>query len=314
MKRAILADIITYFFIVLFLYTGITKLLDIQTVKEQLLSAPLLGSPLLASIITWALPIFEILLAIALFIPRISPKALYVTLALMAAFTIYVTIVLAVDSHIACSCGGIIEELSPTEHVLFNAVCVVLCSIALAVRCRQETTKTFRWVTSTSIIALFATIGWIFFMAFSTPAEAKTGFEGRLLPAFDLLLPDSTTHFNTANIPTGKPFILIGFSPWCEHCQAETRDIIRHIQQLKNVRIYYVTPYPFDQMKIFYKAFKLNQYPNIVIGTDVKNYLLPYFKAPGVPFTMVFDSHKRLKASMTEEAKATRIIKVIDLN
>src|SRR6185437_6181136 len=180
MKRSMLAEIITYFFILLFLYTGVSKLADIHIVREQLLSAPLVGSPLLANIITWALPIFEILLAIALFIPRFSLKALYVTLALMSAFMIYVIVILSMDSHIACSCGGIIEDLSPKQHVLFNAACVILCTIALAILRRQDSTKTLRWVASTSTIALFAIVGWILFSAFSAPAEAKTGFEGRL--------------------------------------------------------------------------------------------------------------------------------------
>ncbi len=132
--------------------------------------------------------------------------------------------------------------------------------------------------------------------------------EGRLLPAFDLLLPDSTTRLNTADIPTGQPVIVIGFSPWCTHCQAETRDIIKHMDQFKNTRIYYVTAYPFDQMKIFYRAFKLARYPNIVMGRDLKNYFLPYFKATGVPYTAVFDSKKRLKVIMSGQADATKLV------
>lgn len=313
MKRNILADIITYFFILLFLYTGVAKLLEINVVREQLLSAPLLGSPVLANIITWALPIFEVILSIALFIPQFTLRALYVTLALMTTFTIYVIIILVMDSHIACSCGGIIEDLSPRQHVIFNAASVILCSIALTIRRRQEDTRRFRRAVSASTVALFTIVGWTLCSAFSAPVEVKTGFEGRLLPAFDLLLPDSTTHLNTAEIPPGKPFIVIGFSPYCEHCQAETRDIIKHMRQLKGTRIYYVTPYPFNQMKLFYKAFKLDQYPNVIMATDTKNFFLSYFQARGVPFTAIFDARKRLKAVIPEEANSKRIIQAADL-
>lgn len=310
MKKNILPDIIGYFFIVLFIYTGIAKFTEIHLVREQLLSAPLLESPLLANIITWALPIGEILLAVVLFIPQLQLTGLYITLALMAIFTIYVIAILFMDSHLSCSCGGIIEELSPKQHVLFNSACVILSAVAILIRRRGQLTWKFRWVTGTSTILLFAIVGWTLFTAFSAPATIKTGLEGRLLPSFDLLLTDSATHLNTADIPTGEPVIVIGFSPWCRHCQAETRDIVKNIRKLKNTRIYYVTAYPFGQMKLFYKAFKLDQYPNIVMGRDAKDYFLPYFKANGVPYTAVFDSRKRLKQVFGGETKADTLAKV----
>ena len=307
MKKSIIVDIITYFFVLLFVYTGIAKLTEIHLVKEQMLSAPLLGSPALAGIITWALPIGEIILAIALAIPKFQLKALYVTFGLMTLFTIYVVIILFMDNHLSCSCGGIIEELSPKQHVLFNISCVILCLVAILVHRRQQFTLRLRWITSTSVICLFAVLGWTIFTAFSAPATVKTGLEGRLLPSFDLLLTDSTTHLNTANIPTGEPVIVIGFSPFCKHCQAETRDIVKHMDKLKNTRIYYVTAYPFDQMQLFYRAFKLEQYSNIVMGKDLKDYFLPYFKASGVPYTAIFDSKKRLIQASSGETKADKL-------
>jgi thiol-disulfide isomerase/thioredoxin len=310
MKKTILADIITYFFVLLFTYTGAAKLADIHTVREQLLSTPLLGSPLFASIVTWALPIGEILLALALIIPKLQLKTLYATLSLMTVFTIYVTVLLFVDSHITCSCGGIIEQLSPKQHVLFNGACVILSRIAIAIYRRQPSNRQFRWVAGTSSLLLFALVGWTLFSAFTAPTKITTGMEGRLLPAFDLLLPDSTTHFNTADIPAGRPFIVIGFSPFCTHCQAETREIIKNMQLVKNIPIYYVTGDPFGQMSLFYKAFKLSRYPNIAMGWDQKSSFLRYFKARGIPYTAIFDSKKRLKQVFQGEAKADTLARL----
>jgi thiol-disulfide isomerase/thioredoxin len=305
MKKILLVDIIALFFMVLFVYTGVAKLTEIHLVKEQLSSSPFLGP--LAGIVTCALPIGEILLAIGLMIPRLRLKALYATLGLMSLFTIYVVVLLFIDDHLSCSCGGIIEELSPKQHVLFNTACVILSAVAIIVERRQALSARFKWTTATSTLCLFLLLGWTLFTAFTGPATVKTGMEGRLLPAFDLLLTDSSTHFNTATIPTGEPVIVIGFSPWCIHCQAETRDIIKHMQQLKNTRIYYVTAFPFGQMKEFYKFFKLAQYPNIVMGRDSTNYFLKYFKATGVPYTAIFDSKKRLKQIIPGEAKAALV-------
>jgi thiol-disulfide isomerase/thioredoxin len=281
MKKAVLVDIISYFFILLFLYTGVAKLVEVHLFKEQLVSSPFLGS--VAGLITWALPIGELLLAIGLFITPFRLKALYATLALMSLFTVYVIVIFFMDNHLSCSCGGIIEELSPKEHMLFNSACVILAMIAIAMEKRREPSKGFRWMTSTSSLGLFLLVGWTLFTAFSVPPTPKTGTEGRLLPSFDLLLADSVPHLNTANIPTGQPFIVIGFSPWCIHCQAETRNIIKHIQQFKNTHIYYVTDYPFSDMKTFYTYFKLARYPNITMGRDAKGF---FFLFQGVKHSL----------------------------
>jgi len=310
MKKSILPDIICYFFILLFVYTGAAKLAEIQTFKQELTSSPLLGS--LSGVITWALPIGELLLAIALFIPALRLKALYATLTLMSLFTIYVIVILFMDNQISCSCGGIIEELSPKQHIVFNSACMVLSAVAIVIQRKQQPTRQFTWITGSSALGLFLVVGWILFTAFTKPAITKTGMEGRLLPSFQLLLPDSVTKLNATEIPTGKPFIVIGFSPWCTHCQAETRDILAHIGQFKNVNIYYVTPYPFWQMKTFYKAFHLEKYPNIVMGKEVtKNVFLSYFQAPGVPYTAVFDAQKRLKSAFVSEARADKLAQAV---
>lgn len=310
MKKSLLLEIIAFFFILLFVYTGVVKLSEIQTFKQELASSPLLGS--IAGIITWALPIAEILLAIALFIPAFRLKALYATFGLMALFTIYVVVILFIDSQISCSCGGIIEELSPKQHILFNSACVILSAVAIAIQRKQQPTRRFAWITGSSALGLFLVVGWILVTAFTKPAIAKTGMEGRLLPSFALLLPDSVTTLNTAAIPRGKPFIVIGFSPWCVHCQAETRDILAHMGQFKNVNIYYVTPYPFWQMKTFYKAFHLEKYSNITMGKELnKEVFFAYFHPPGVPYTAVFDAQKRLKLAFISQANAEKLAQAI---
>lgn len=310
MKKAFLVKVITYFFIILFLYTGVAKLMDVHVFKEQLISSPLMSS--LAGIITWALPIGELLLAVALFIPAFQLKGLFATLALMSLFTIYVVTILFMDNHLSCSCGGMIENLSPRQHVIFNSACVILSAVAITLARRQEPVTRVKWWTGASVLSLFLFLGWILFTAFSTPATAKTGMEGRLLPPMDLLLEDSVTHFNTSNIPDGQPFVIIGFDPFCKHCQAETQDLLQHIQQLKGTHIYYVTPYPFWQMKAFYQYFKLAQYSNITIGRDAQDRFLKYFEAPNIPFTVIFDAHKRLNQAYVGELDANKLIQAIN--
>jgi len=310
MKRSIVADSIAYFFVLLFLYTGIAKLMDIPNFRNELSSSPGLGG--LSWIITWALPIGEILLAVMLFLPRWRLRGLYATLVLMTLFTGYVITLLLIDDQLSCSCGGIIEALNPLQHIVFNSACVILSLVGILTARKQQPSPSFRWMTNTSAIALFAIVGWILFAAFRAPVIDKTGMEGRLLPSFDLLLPDSTTHLNTANIPTGKPFIVVGFSPFCKHCQALLADLTQRIDDFKGTRIYYVTPGKFSDMRTFYRYFHLEKYPSIVVGRDSANTFFSYFKAPGTPYTTVFDSKKRLKWVMTHETSAARLSQLVD--
>jgi hypothetical protein len=293
MKRTILADCITYFFILLFAYTGAAKLAEVHQFNEQLTSSPLLGS--IAGVISWALPIGELLLAIGLLIPATRLKALYATFGLMSLFTIYVIVLLFIDKHISCSCGGIVEELTPTQHIIFNSACVILSILGILIVRRQQPTSGFRLLTGGSAICLFLMVGWTLFTAFTAPVKRKTGKEGRLLPQFELLFPDSVTHFTADEIPTGKPFIVFGFDPYCNHCQAETKDIEKHIDQFKGVHIYYITPYTFKAMKQFYHHFKIAQYPGITMGHDLQAKFFIYFHITNVPFVAIYDSHKRLK-------------------
>jgi len=310
MKRSIVADSIAYFFVLLFLYTGVAKLMDIPNFRNELSASPDLGA--LSGIITLALPIGEILLAVMLSLPRWRLRGLYATLVLMTLFTGYVITLIIVDDQLSCSCGGIIEALSPQQHIIFNSACVILSLVGILANRKNQPSPSFQWMTNTSAIALFAIVGWILFAAFRAPAIDKTGVEGRTLPPFDLLLADSTTHLNTGDIPTGKPFIVVGFSPFCKHCQALLADLTQHIDEFKGTRIYYVTPGKFSNMRTFYRYFHLEKYPNIVVGWDSANTFFSYFKATGTPYTTVFDSKKRLKWVMTHETNAARLSQLLE--
>src|SRR6267378_1092268 len=89
----------------------------------------------------------------------------------------------------------------------------------------------------------------IYLSACSGKPLIKTGLEGKLLPAFNILLMDSATNFNTNNIPYGKPIILLYFSPSCPYCRALTEEIVTDMPSFTNVRFYILTPYPLQQVR-----------------------------------------------------------------
>jgi hypothetical protein len=309
MKRTVFSDSITVFFALLFLYTGLIKLMEIQTFRQQLSASPFLGP--LSSIVTWILPIGEILLSIALLIPKWRLKGLYATFVVMAIFTSYVCVISLSGNKASCNCGGIIEDLTMKQHILFNSSCLILSAIGILIVRRQQPTVQFQWLTASSSAGLLIVVGWLLITAFRAPAVRITGLEGRTLPDINLQLPDSITYFNTAEIPVGKPFIVIAFDPWCKHCQELTTDIVDHIQEFKDTHIYYISPFDFNKMGIFYRYFELKKFSNVIFGRDTANVFLPYFQSSLIPFVAIFDSKKRLQTVIGGQMNAAQIARLV---
>src|SRR5690606_20392751 len=88
-------------------------------------------SPLLsayAGIISYGILIIEFGVAFMLLIPNSNRLGLYASIALMSAFTLYIYLILNYSDFVPCSCGGILEKLGWTEHLIFN-ICFLLVAI-----------------------------------------------------------------------------------------------------------------------------------------------------------------------------------------
>nr|WP_139149444.1 MauE/DoxX family redox-associated membrane protein [Ulvibacter litoralis] len=93
-------------------------------------------SPLLSAYaegISLLVPGLEIAIALFLLIPRYQTLALYASFTLMVFFTAYIYIILHYSDFIPCSCGGVLEQLSWTQHLLFNIGFIILAALAVLV-------------------------------------------------------------------------------------------------------------------------------------------------------------------------------------
>jgi thiol-disulfide isomerase/thioredoxin len=311
MKPGILFHGIAHFFILLFAYTALSKVMDISDLRQELTSSPFLGS--MAGFVTIALPLMEVILVVLLFNPTWRLKGLYGSLGLMVLFTLYLLGIYYIDDHISCSCGGIVEHLSPKQHLLFNTICIALAWIGIRAGKhleRSQSKKTFFFNTSITL-SLFGTVIWMTLTAATDPSIPKTGLEGKPIPNLTILLLDSVTNLNTKDIPAGSPFIVIGFSPYCPHCRQEIKDITSNINKFQSIHIYLISAYPLASLKTFNEHFQLNKYPNITIGIDSKNSFLSYFNTHYIPLTAVFNSKKRLGEAITGTANLAMLLNCI---
>ncbi|MDX8572204.1 tellurium resistance protein TerC [Elizabethkingia sp. HX QKY] len=127
--NSILVKGISYFFILLFIYASVSKLLEFEKFQVQLAQSPLLSA--YAGSVSYAVIITEWVVSILLLVPNFRRIGLYGSLILMSAFTAYIFMILNYSDFVPCSCGGILEKLGWTEHLVFNISCLILCIIAI---------------------------------------------------------------------------------------------------------------------------------------------------------------------------------------
>ncbi len=122
--KVIFTECVCAFLVLLFLYAALTKLLDYQKFAVQIGQSPVLAP--FAGAVAWLVPLTEILLVALFLIPVYRLQALYGSFMLMALFTAYIASILSLSENIPCSCGGVLERLSWTQHLAFNAGTLVL--------------------------------------------------------------------------------------------------------------------------------------------------------------------------------------------
>jgi putative oxidoreductase len=87
-----------------------------------------------ANILTWVIPTIEIVLTFFLLFPNLRKIALWTSLFLLSAFTLYIGVVMTgVFGRIPCSCGGILKSMSYGTHLIFNLFFVSLALLGLAI-------------------------------------------------------------------------------------------------------------------------------------------------------------------------------------
>lgn len=129
MNRQLVIEIICSLFILLFVYAGLMKLLDVQKFTVQLGQSPLLMA--FAPVVAWMVPIIELIIASMLALTKTRLFALYASFTLMIVFTAYIVAILTFSKHVPCSCGGILESLGWGEHLVFNITFVLLSAISV---------------------------------------------------------------------------------------------------------------------------------------------------------------------------------------
>lgn len=127
-KKSI-AESLTALIVFLFMYTALSKLMDHRIFVQQLGKSPLLGP--VKSFVSIAIPAIEFALVALLTFPKTRLKGLWGTVVLLSCFTVYLTYMVIFTPDLPCTCGGVINQMSWTQHIFFNLGFVGIAAIAI---------------------------------------------------------------------------------------------------------------------------------------------------------------------------------------
>jgi len=132
------------------------------------------------------------------------------------------------------------------------------------------------------------------------------------LPAFNLLMADSSTIFNTYNVTEGRPTVLFFFAPDCEHCHTIAKGLLGKMDSLKAADFYFFSYVPLAALSSFAAQYHLADYKNITIGKDYQYFFPSFYGATTIPYVVVYDGHKKLVKLYDNGAKATDLIRLLN--
>jgi hypothetical protein len=136
MNKPLIQLVCVALLILLFTYTGVSKLLDHYRFVFQMRLSPLVPVKMAAPILGWVVPVLE--LAIGLLMEKWRRISLYVSLVLLSLFEVYIIAMLLSGIKLPCACGGVIAFMSWKQHVLFNACFIALNVFALVTTAKSS--------------------------------------------------------------------------------------------------------------------------------------------------------------------------------
>lgn len=184
-SKSVIIEFITMLYILLFVYVATSKLLDFNTFQVQLGQSPLLSA--FAGWVAFGVPFLELFIVLLLVFPKWRLVGLYAAFSLMVLFSAYIVVILNFSSFVPCSCGGILENMSWTQHLVFNILFVILAIVGIYLMTAFETNpsstkKNTIWI---ALSALFVGSVAIVILLFVTSEEIihhRNPFVRRFIP------------------------------------------------------------------------------------------------------------------------------------
>jgi thioredoxin-related protein len=110
-----------------------------------------------------------------------------------------------------------------------------------------------------------------------------------IVPSFKLTNIADSSFFSKASLKKNKATVIIIFSPTCENCVDETKELKEKIGLFKKAQIVMVSPLEYSYLRQFYDDNKIGDYPTITMGRDPGYFLGTFFKVRSLPSIFVYN-------------------------
>jgi thiol-disulfide isomerase/thioredoxin len=109
-------------------------------------------------------------------------------------------------------------------------------------------------------------------------------------------------YFSAADIPKGKPVLLIYFAPDCDHCHTLMNAFFPKATAFLRAQVVMVTHRPLAEVADFEKKFRTARFANIKVGTEgTTNFLRLFYKLQNTPFVALYDQEGKLVSSYRKD-------------
>lgn len=120
-------------------------------------------------------------------------------------------------------------------------------------------------------------------------------------------VPDCTAFTNEA-LRKNEPVVIIFFSPDCDHCQRETKELLAYKKELEGIQIVMASPAAYTMVKDFYKDYNIASMPGITMGYDPEHRFSMRFPLRTYPGIFVYDARGQLAKAFVGNAGVPAIL------
>ena len=131
------------------------------------------------------------------------------------------------------------------------------------------------------------------------------------IPAFKLLAVPDSLEFANQYLKKNSSVVIMFFSPDCDHCQSETKELLAYRDELKHIQILMVSSAPYREIKDFYETFQLSSMSNIQVAQDINLKLGVIYKIRTYPSLFVYDQKGTLAKAFVGNIGVPAILEAV---
>ncbi|MEO6720690.1 MAG: TlpA disulfide reductase family protein [Ferruginibacter sp.] len=131
------------------------------------------------------------------------------------------------------------------------------------------------------------------------------------IPAFRINTAPDSSFYGNEQLKKNAPFMIMFFSPDCDHCQKQTKELLAYKNELKNIQIIMVSALPYNDSKNFYNEYGLASMPNVKLGTDPSYKLRQIYRLQPMPAMYVYDKNGTLAKAFVGNISVPSILDAV---